>query len=180
MEFLIPFALRLVGSLVILRRPFWGMVLAVLLDALDFNLTSLSGGIFFDSYTVNFSVYALLDKIFDTYVAILALLAAMNWELLARRVLYVLFSWRLVGFVLFLVIGARQILFFFPNLFEFFFLFYAFALQYKSKLLPRNFAQMIIVLLLLLTPKLAQEYILHILDAAPLAYIKHDILGWPR
>jgi hypothetical protein len=66
---------------------------------------------------------------------------------------------RIFGFILFEIFEERFILFFFPNIFEFWFIGIAFLNRYK--IFPTT-NKIIIVLSVSLILKLTQEYILHV------------------
>ena len=145
--------LRLVIPLAILRWPFAGGVLALLADMLDIVLASLIdlGGLW---------NYHELDKYLDTYYLALEAVVAQRWVPLERWTATLLFAYRLIGVVLFEATGTRVFLFFFPALFENFFLFNAGRLQFFPQygLTPRRLAAWLVVLLV---PKMVQEYVIH-------------------
>jgi hypothetical protein len=152
-ETLIIVLIRLVVPLSILRWPFFGGVLSFVADALDIVLASLIdlGGLW---------NYHALDKYLDTYYLALEFIVAQRWEALERGVASVLFVYRLIGVVIFEITGARAVLFFFPSLFENFFLFNAGRLQFLPQyvLTPPRLAVWLVVLLI---PKMVQEYFIH-------------------
>lgn len=178
---LIVTSLRLLVPLYILKNPFWGMVLAVLLDGFDMELMKLIGFGLDPNFFLDFGLYQRMDKLLDTYMSTIALSVSFAWaEVLAKRTNVSLYLIRLVGVILFEVTQIRILLFFFPNLFDFFFLFYAYCLRYRPQFRIQNFKRLALILIILAIPKLVQEYILHIKEAVPWAHFKHDILGWPR
>ena len=152
-ETLLIVAIRLVVPLTVFRWPFVGAVLALIADALDIVLATLLdlGGLW---------NYHQLDKYLDTYALALQAVVAQRWEDVPRWTANVLFGYRLVGVVLFEVTDIRAFLFVFPALFDFYFLFYAGVSRYlpKYELTPRRLAFWLVVLLV---PKLAQEYVIH-------------------
>ena len=174
MEFVIPAVLRLLLSLAILRKPFWGMVFAVVIDAVDFDLIGLTNLLITGNNYVHYPIYMVVDKSLDLYIGILGLMVARSWAPLIYRTVIVLVCWRVIGVALYLMLGQRQVLLFFPNLFDFFFLFYAFADQYMPELRPQTARQLIAILIILLIPKLIQEYYLHILNSKLLLEFKHN------
>jgi hypothetical protein len=152
-ETLLIIALRLLLPLTILRWPLAGGILALTLDALDIVFASLIdlGGLW---------QYHNLDKYLDTYYLALEAIVAQRWLPIPRTAATLLFFYRLTGVVLFEVTNIRLFLFFFPALFENFFLFYAallrFAPDYELTLRRLGFW-----LTILLVPKMFQEYVLH-------------------
>lgn len=174
-------AIRIIVPLYILKNPFWGMFASVLVDGADMELTKFLGASFEPGFVINFATYQSRDKILDLYMSSLALYTSFSWrEILASNTSLVLYLWRFLGVLLFEITKIRIFLFFFPNLFEFFFLFAAFTNQFMPAFRIQNGKRLAIILLLLLVPKLAEEYLLHIKEAAPWAHFKHDILGWPK
>ena len=86
-----------------------------------------------------------------------------------------LFAYRALGFTIFEATQQRIFLLVFPNLFENFYLFYLVLLRVSPRyvLIPRHLA---VFLVLLLIPKLAQEYLLHFAETQPWDWIKTHIL----
>ena len=151
--------LRLIVPLAIFRWPLWGTVVALLLDAGDVVLI--------DVFKMgDFADYSRLDKALDTYYLTFALLVSLKWHGLAKKTSIILFFYRLVGVILFEITHARILLFIFPNLFENWFLFWAARNRYfkKFQLTAKKLA---VILVALLIPKMAQEYLLHFTEATP-------------
>lgn len=152
-ETLIIIAIRLVIPLAIFRWPFYGAILSIVADALDIVLATLLdlGGLW---------NYHQLDKYLDTYYLAIEALVAQRWQDLPRWTASVLFGYRLIGFVLFEATDIRALLFFFPALLDFYFVFYAAVQQFfpRYELTPRRLAFWLVILLV---PKLAQEYVIH-------------------
>jgi hypothetical protein len=88
------------------------------------------------------------------------LVASMRWSGPERGISILLYVYRFAGFVAFELTGSRNVLLFFPNLFEFWFIFAAACHQFgwQQWLRGRRLAG---VLLALLAVKLFQEYALH-------------------
>lgn len=178
---LIVTGLRLLIPLYIFKKPFWGMVLAVLLDGIEMELLKFLGFWLDPNFFLDFGPYQRMDKLLDTYMSTIALFVSLSWpELLAKRASEALYLIRLVGVILFELTQIRILLFFFPNLFEFFFLFSAYMQEYFPNFRFQNRKRLGLILFLLLIPKLAEEYLLHILEARPWTHFKHDILNFPR
>jgi len=151
---------RLFVPLLILRYRFWGLVAAIAADAGDAAILRMTG-FEFDGIT-----YQEADKFLDIYYLALAFYASRTLfeEILARRVLMVLFLWRAFGVILFEVLEMRQILFFSPNIFEFFYMGVFGARKFFPKIQltkPRN---ILIILLLATGLKMPQEYVMHYLE----------------
>ena len=104
-------AVRVLGSLPVLRWPLAGGLLAILVDLSDLLLrdTLDLGGI---------PDYQSFDKWMDQVYLGLFLLVALHWVGVERRIAIVLYADRLIGFAAFELTGARELLLLFPNVFE--------------------------------------------------------------
>lgn len=164
---IVVITLRLIVPLLILRRPLAGGIIAMLLDGLDVVIVEWfsSGGM--GDY------YHSLDKVLDLYYLGLEAWVARGWaNPIARATALGLFAYRVVGVALFELIGQRWLLFVFPNLFELWFLAYLIVCTFFPRWEPKTWPAMIGWLLVLLIPKMAQEYLLHIAEAQPWAWLK--------
>lgn len=152
-EFIIAVA-RITGSLFVLRWAFVGGIIAVLVDFSDLFMKNLLdfGGV---------RDYQAFDKWLDQVYQATFLIVALRWKGVARRVAVVLFVYRLAGFVIFEVFADRLLLFFFPNVFEFWFLFVA-SLRHWRPRFRYSRRNVTIALLALTAAKLFQEYVLHV------------------
>ena len=153
LEILVIAAVRIAGSLPVLRWPLAGGLLAVLIDLSDLLLrdTLDLGGI---------GDYQRLDKVLDQVYQATFLIAALRWRGLERNVAVALYIWRLIGFVAFELVGDRALLLLFPNVFEFWFLAVA-ALRHRPAF--RWTAGRAVVALVVLTGlKELQEWALHV------------------
>ena len=168
---------RVLGSLPVLFFPFPGAILAMLVDNFDVLLkgTLDEGGV---------SDYHAFDKWLDLVYMVTFLIVALRWQGAARNIAVGLFVYRLIGVVLFEVTNIRLFLFFFPALFENFFLFYAVLLRFfpDYDLTPRRLGYWLAILLV---PKMVQEYVLHYrqwLDDVVAIEVIEDVakpvLGW--
>lgn len=151
---------RIAGSLLVLRWPFWGAIVAVVCDLGDlllFNLFIVYGG------WGGLADYQAFDKWADqVYLAAFLFVAIRDFAPLAKRIAVGLYLFRIVGFALFEAgVLPREALIVFPNLFEFWFIAVAFTMQYRPTFTwtPGRAAA---GLTILLTGKLAQEWALHI------------------
>ena len=120
MEAVVIGLIRVAGSLPVLRWAFVGGLIAVFTDLSDLFWREWLdlGGI---------SNYQGWDKWLDqVYMGLFLVVALRSWTGWERRVAAWLFVYRLVGFAAFEAgLGDREILLFFPNVFEFWFLFVA-------------------------------------------------------
>ncbi len=151
---------RVVGSLFVLRWPFWGALVAVVTDLGDlllFDLFVQFGG------WGGFAGYQTFDKWADqVYLGTFLIVALRDFAPLPRRIAVALYLFRLVGFVAFESgLAPREALFLFPNLFEFWFIAVAFTMRFRPAFAwaPARAAGALAVLL---AGKLVQEWALHV------------------
>ncbi|MQC25770.1 MAG: hypothetical protein DWG78_02375 [Chloroflexi bacterium] len=158
LEVLLIAVVRIIGSLPVLRWAFAGAVIAILVDLSDLfimNLVTLGG----------VPNYQVMDKWLDQVYLALFLLVALRWSGPVRTIAITLYALRLAGFVAFKAIGERWVLFLFPNVFEFWFLYVAAALHWRPALLTGGARPLVIALGLLTAAKLAHEYTIHVAKA---------------
>lgn len=153
------FGLRLLIPLTIFRWPLWGGLASLIIDAADTNIVKPFG--------VEIPNYTLTDKYLDTYYLTIELIVSLRWfNKLARNTSIVLYIWRLIGLVAFNLTGAQYLLFFFPNLFENFFIFYEFwkkiGKETKKEIWLNSLKRLFIVLFILWLLKIPQELVLHV------------------
>ena len=145
---------RVIGTLPVLRWPFVGGLLSVVVDLFDLLLINLLdlGGI---------PDYQSLDKYLDQFqLACFLFVAVRRWSGVERRVAVGLYLYRLIGFVTFELTGARSILLVFPNVFEFWFLLVA-GLHAARRVPDWTPRRLLVVLGILLGLKEIQEWALH-------------------
>ena len=113
-EELIISIVRIVGSIPVLFFPFWGSILAILVDLSDLFLMGFIklGGV---------SNYQKLDKFLDLFYMSLFLIVSLRWDSREKFISIGLFAFRMLGVTLFFIFNIRIILVFFPNVFEFWF-----------------------------------------------------------
>ncbi len=168
---IVVISLRLIVPLLILKRPLAGGFAAMLLDGLDVVIVELFGPGGMGEH------YHSIDKILDTYYLSLEAYVAFGWtQHIPRLIALWLFAIRLAGVVLFEITGWRPVLFMFPNLFENWFLFVLIVWRFFPKLNLNSWRTALIWLAVLYIPKAFQEYLLHIAEAQPWAWLK-DQLG---
>jgi hypothetical protein len=168
---LIVIALRLVIPLMILRFPLAGGIVAMVLDALDVVLIELIGLGGFGGH------YPELDKALDSYYLTLELIVALGWSnAWARIPAVVLYVYRGIGVIAFESTHLRVMLFIFPNLFENWWLYIVIVARFFPRLYPRSARTVLVPLLILLVPKMVQEYLLHYAEVQPWDWIKHHVL----
>ena len=152
----IVIVLRLVLPLLMFKWRVSGMLAGMLVDGFDTVIISIIGAGTFENYTI-------ADKLLDTYLLTIFLYFSLRWESrIAKITSIVLFSHRLTG-VLILVVGDdRSLLFLFPNLFEFFFIYQLITMKWWPHLQIDGYRRLATVLPILLIVKLAQEYVIHV------------------
>ena len=165
---LIIVLIRLVVPVSIFRWPLAGGLASMLFDALDVVLIEMIG-------VGGFSNYTALDKGLDMYYLSFELIVSLRWEALAKWTSVALYVWRAVGFVAFEATQARVLLLIFPNLFENFYIFYLLLRRFAPRyaLTPGRLGTFLVLLLL---PKLGQEYLLHFREEQPWDWIKTHVL----
>ncbi len=146
-------AVRVLGSLPVLRWAFVGAILAMLVDQSDLFMMNLLhlGGV---------QDYQRFDKILDQAYMLTFLAVAIRWEAVPRNIAAALYAYRMIGFAVFEISGERDILIFFPNVFEFWFIFVTAVKHFRVDFAysPRQLA---VVGGALLAAKEFQEYALH-------------------
>ncbi len=167
-------AARILVPLTIPRYPLPGIIASLILDAADQTIFQQFPGINLESYQG-------YDKALDIYYLTIAYISTLrNWKNhFAFQVSRFLFYWRLVGVALFELTQLRALLLFFPNTFEYFFIFYeAYRLRWDpvrmSKKLLVSVAAFIWILI-----KLPQEYWIHIGQIDTTDWIKTTLFGVP-
>lgn len=164
--------LRLAVPLLILRWSLLGGALAMLLDGTDVIIVE-----FFSSGGMG-PRYHVLDKYLDLYYLSLEAYVSLKWKnTLARSTSIGLFVYRFAGVILFEVTGLRKILFFFPNMFENWFLFYMLRTRFFPGLRLDTWRRVGLALALLYVPKFGQEYLLHYQEAQPWDWFKDNVLS---
>ncbi|MBI1884986.1 MAG: hypothetical protein HYS09_01510 [Chloroflexi bacterium] len=155
METLIIVVIRLLVPLSIFRWPLWGALAALLADMLDIVFITLLplGGV---------PQYHRFDKYPDMYYLTIELVVSQRrWSGWPQRICLGLYLWRLVGFALFEITGTREFLFFFPNVFESFFIFMAVWDRFGSTWYTLTRGRLAMWLGGLGALRLVQEYFLH-------------------
>ena len=175
---LIVLLLRIFVPITIFRWPLAAGIVAMLLDGADVILADAIGyGHFPTVDTFYRRNYHLLDKYLDMYYLFFEFIVSLRWqELLARWTSAFLFIWRALGFALFEFTGIRIILFFAPNLFENFYIFYLAARKIYPEWQVRTKKRLFIILAMLYIPKFGQEYLLHVKQAQPWTWFKAEFL----
>jgi len=146
-------AARLAGSLPVMRWPFYGAIVAILVDQSDLFMMNLIhlGGV---------TNYQAFDKYLDQAYMLTFLIVALRWQGAERKVAAGLYGYRMIGFVAFEFTRSRALLLAFPNLFEFWFLFVTGRRQFNLEQRLQGKA-MGVTLAALVALKFFQEYAIH-------------------
>jgi hypothetical protein len=147
-------AVRIAGSLPVLRWPLWGAVIALLFDLSDLFMMNLLhlGGV---------QGYQSFDKWLDQVYMAAFLIAALRWEAAPRLIAAALYAYRAAGFLAFEATGERALLIAFPNLFEAWYLLVAGVKEFRIDI-HRQRPLVITAAAALITVKFFQEYALHV------------------
>ena len=173
---IVVLALRILIPITILRWRITGAIASMLLDAIDVIIVDIRASIFGEKPGLG-SHYQTYDKWLDMYyLSIEAIVSIRFTNVLARNTSLALYIFRLIGIIAFAVTG-EQLIFFFPNLFENFFLYCILAQRFAPKLMPKSIKNLIIILLILYIPKFAQEWILHFQQITPWNWFRETVLG---
>jgi hypothetical protein len=153
LEVLVIAAVRIVGSLPVLRWPLAGGLLALLVDLSDLLLRDVLdlGGV---------PDYQSLDKWLDQVYMACFLAVALRWDGSERTIAVALYAFRLVGFIAFELSGDRNLLLVFPNVFELWFLAVAAVHRFRPGFRWTR-ARLIVTLVMLAAIKELQEWALH-------------------
>jgi len=146
--------IRIAGSLPVLRWPFWGALVAILVDFSDLfwmNLIDLGG----------VGDYQTFDKWLDLVYMATFLIVALRWTGLTKRIAIGLFVFRIAGDIVFEATGTRAVLLVFPNVFEFWFVFVAARDQFKPSY-KITLRRAVVWLIVFTAAKEFQEYALHL------------------
>ena len=175
---------RLIVPLFIIRFPLPAIVACLIIDGVDQSIFQTLAP---DAELAGYQSY---DKALDIYYLVIAYIATLrNWT--NQRAVYVarfLIFWRLVGVVFFElgvplplgleeVLGERGWLFIFPNVFEYFFIFYESVRLFWD---PRRMNKAVVIgaaAFIWIFIKLPQEWWIHIAQLDTTDFIKEDIFG---
>ena len=164
---------RVLVPLTIPRYPLPGILAALVLDAVDQTIFQALTGL-------EFAGYQGYDKALDIYYLAIAYIATLrNWtNYAAVRISRFLFYYRLLGVVLFEMLQLRWLLLVFPNVFEYFFIFYeVFRLRWDPRRLPAK-TLVGVAAFIWIVIKLPQEYWIHVAQLDVTDGLK-ELLGYP-
>jgi hypothetical protein len=169
MEWGVVVLIRLVIPLLILRWSLFGSVLAIIADNFDVVILDFLG-------VKEFAPYNRVDKFLDTYFYLIAGYTILFWKnTFAKRVGIFLLVYRLIGVVIYELTDFRFLLFVFPNLFIFFYMYYLIFRRVFKKEPFVNWVQALPALTILLILKLIHEYMLHVAQFPIYQWIKDHL-----
>lgn len=155
--------IRLIVPFSILRWQLGGILISMVVDVYDWQFVNVMSA----EDTI---VYQTWDKTLDLYYWLFIIWIILStWkDAWAKKVAFGLFSYRIFGMGLFWLTDWRPLLFFFPNVFENFVIWFLilFLITKKQKLDLTSF-QKIIMMTALIIPKLIHEYFQHFLGFQP-------------
>jgi hypothetical protein len=149
---------RLLIPLAIPRYPLPASIASIVADLVDGTIA------FYAFANVGMTDYQGYDKAFDIYYLSIQYLSTMrNWDnLVAFQIARMLFYYRLAGGLLFDLTQVRAVFLFFPNTFEYFFMFYeAVCLRWN----PRRLSSALLIgaaFAIWVFIKIPQEYWIHV------------------
>lgn len=154
--FLLVVGLRFIVPLFIPRFPVPAILLSLLIDAVDQTV--------FAAFDVEPENYQSYDKALDIYYLSIAYISTVrNWlNTTAFISSQALWYFRLVGVLLFELTGFRTILFLFPNVFEYFFIYYeSLRTRWKTSRITKKHL-LVAIAFIWIVIKLPQEYWIHV------------------
>ena len=153
LEEIIISAFRLFGALLVLRWALLGSITAIAIDLSDLflmNLLDLCG----------VRNYQSLDKWLDLSYMFSFAWVALRWQGAPKTIALIFLFYRIIGVGIFEVTGHRDVLIWFPNLFEFWVVFYAGVIRFKAVNYD-SFRSLLIMFFPFALLKEFQEYALH-------------------
>ena len=176
---IIVLVVRLLFPLTIFRWRIGGSVGSMLLDGVDVILVDALASVLGEEPGLG-DHYQSFDKWLDMYyLSVEAFVSIRFTNVLARNTSLALYIFRLVGIIAFAATGEqyRKLIFFFPNLFENFFLYCIISQRFAPKLMPKSIKNLAVILLILYIPKFAQEWLLHFQQITPWNWFREAVLG---
>lgn len=175
---IIVLVIRLFFPLTILRWRIAGGIISIIADTLDVFIFDWFG--FPSGGELIESVYHPLDKFLDIYyLTIECVIVYKFWKNpYARKTGLFLFGFRMVGFILFEITGIRQIFFFFPNVFEFFYLEWEIIKKYIPSFSLNSWKTLFLILAIVAIPNIIKEYFMHFIEFDTWPFFKRTLFWW--
>lgn len=145
-------ALRIASVFLIFKYPLYAIIISLILDDLDAGVAYKAG--------ISWTKYTRYDKLLDYWWYIFVLIFCRSEPIFG--VMLVLFVLRSVGQILVILTAKHEYLFWFPNIFEHYFILYILVKVFFPSYLHFFVGVGVFVPLLIATAtKIPQEYILH-------------------
>jgi len=157
--------LRVTVPLTILRYPLGGFIISLALDGLHMPMVHLTNDLLKipEESLVGRQHYHLTDKWLDVYFLALAAIVSRKWGTRGfRATSFSLLFLRTVGVIIFYITGNRVVLFFFPNVYEYFYLYSAAARKWAPRIFPGTLIKLVVVVSTACALKLVGEYFIHV------------------
>ena len=149
--------LRLIASPLIFISPWFASISSFGLDWIDGEIYKRNG------YTIK--QYKPIDSLIDTYWYICILLFINLSQIPGLYILNLLFIFRMIGQIIYMITQKREIFFLFPNFFEIFFFFYLFSTIFPQLNPYLYWPNSIYPLLVIIPIVLYREWLVHIKKA---------------
>lgn len=155
--FIIFSLIRLAAASIIFKWPLLGILLSALLDGYDWDFLHNSEGFSYD-------IYQVWDKAMDATYLTTALLTIGRWkDRLAKKIAIFLYTLRISGVILYFIFQIKPLLFFFPNIFENFFIWYLIFVKInRNHIVSKSRLVWVVVVLCISIPKIIHEYVMHV------------------
>jgi len=151
--------IRLLVPLSIFIFPFWGSIASVVSDSVDVFIWNALKAPNLPVY------YNFIDKALDNYFYLIQGYIVLKWQnKIAKKTALFLLIYRTFGFILYEITKIRALLFIFPNVFIFYFIFYLLIKKFYNHDPAKNWKSNLIFLGIITVPKLGQEYVMHVLE----------------
>ena len=158
MESFVIFSLIRIGAaLLIFKWPLFGVLLSALLDGYDWDYLH-------TAKNFNYDLYQTWDKAMDVTYLTVAIITVRHWkDAVAKKIAIFFYSLRTSGVLLYFLFQIKPLLFFFPNIFENFFIWYLiFTHVSGGHIISKSRAIWGIVIACIAIPKIIHEYVMHI------------------
>lgn len=158
MIFFIVLLIRLLLPFSILRWPLVGAILSAIADIYDINLLRAFGWGMLEE-----SNYQAFDKTMDTYYLSFEAYVSLKWkEASLRRTSLLLYLYRFAGFIIFELTQIRKVLFFFPNIFENFYLITVALKKICPKIRIGSYKALAVIFIIAAIIKIFHEFGMHV------------------
>ena len=149
--------IRLSAALLIFRFPLFGVLLSALLDGYDWDFLH-------TTEKFNYDFYQIWDKFMDLSYLTIALVTVRNWkDIIAKKIALFFYALRTSGVFFYFIFQMKPLLFFFPNVFENFFIWYLVFIHISRKhTIPKSRIIWGFIILCIAIPKIIHEYVMHI------------------